>query len=44
MTKYVLSEEKMIKEKRKTVEVATAYQASEVVKNLAALLEGGGGE
>ena len=43
VTKYVLSEEKIIKEKRKTVEIATAYQTSEVVKILAGLLEGGGG-
>ena len=44
VTKYVLSEEKIIKEKQKTVEIATAYRSSEVVKILAGLLEGGGGE
>lgn len=43
VTKYVLTEEKIIREKRKTVEIATAYQMSEVVKILAGLLEGGGG-
>ena len=44
VTKYVLSEEKIIKEKQKTVEIATAYRSSEVVKILTGLLEGGGGE
>lgn len=44
VTKYVLTEEKIIKDKPKTVEVATVYQMSEVVKILAGLLEGGGGE
>lgn len=44
VTKFVVCEKRVVDDKRKSVTIAETYQMADVVKTLAALLNGTGGD